>query len=921
MKLPNLPQKLIILGLTLFAFFLRAYRLDFQSYWIDEGWTVYFANLSLAELWHLLQVAEIMPPFYHPSTIYWVKLVGDSEFAMRFYSLVFGVMAVPFTYRLGKALGDDRLGLLVALLMVVSPYQIWHSQEARMYSILTAASAMSMWGFVKWYQRGGWRNWFIYMVGMVWAIMTHYHGVVLIGIQGLFLLLTWRRHWRGYLRWGASLMVMLLIFLPWLISGGNLLQSYINWITQPTLWDSYLRSAIAYSVGELVPPAQALPLVLVFVVTYGLGLIYTTCRRWGKWDGPEMLAFLIAYTLVPNLAAWLYGEFRTTVYFERYLILVQIGYLLTVAIGILAVVDGLPRLIAYFKHHQPALQSTSLSRFTAALLLLTLVGINGWVLNHYYDDPLYARPNWRAVAKTIEAFGQPGDAILLTGDGGEHAFNYYYHGNLPVYYPFNISPHRQEQRPEGEKARQLLADIVAKHQRLWYTPYGMYLDPMLENWLAEHTYPAWHSWLGRKRLALYDTQVVTGRLETLNAHFADSSGQGPILVSLALPNDSTAASDLLPLTLTWQTETSLSTNYQLSLRLLNPFGDTFSQSDWPPLTAITPTSAWPTHQPILDRRSLWIPADVPPGVYALQLVVYNPASGQPLGEPVTIFGISVDAARITPPLPALSIPHPMHQSLGNLTLVGYAAPDQIQPGQQTWLWLYWQVQTIPNPQTVTRLTLSSEGDIITLDLPLTESVGPVDLWQPGQVRRAVYHLPTSPRLNGPQATITVALVSPEGQVSGETSVARVNLQTRPRQFEVPDLAHPTNITLGDAAQIKLLGYDVPAPRLNPGDTLPVTLYWQAGAEMDLDYTVFVQLLNAAGLVVSQVDLPPLAGAAPTTTWLPGEILTDAYTLPLPPDLPPGNYRLITGLYHAPTGQRLPVSAGGDFVELPQIAVK
>src|SRR5215813_5378116 len=104
-----------MLVLTLLAFLLRAYRLAYQSYWIDEAWTVYFANLSMTELWHLLQTTEIMPPLYHPSTIYWIKLFGDGEYGLRFYSLIFGVMAVPFTYRLGKALGDDRLGLVAAL--------------------------------------------------------------------------------------------------------------------------------------------------------------------------------------------------------------------------------------------------------------------------------------------------------------------------------------------------------------------------------------------------------------------------------------------------------------------------------------------------------------------------------------------------------------------------------------------------------------------------------------------------------------------------------------------------------------------------------------------------------------------------------------------------------------------------------------
>ena len=103
--------------------------------------------------------------------------------------------------------------------------------------------------------------------------------------------------------------------------------------------------------------------------------------------------------------------------------------------------------------------------------------------------------------------------------------------------------------------------------------------------------------------------------------------------------------------------------------------------------------------------------------------------------------------------------------------------------------------------------------------------------------------------------------------------------------------------------------------------LPVTLYWRAEAEMPVNYTVFVQLLDPQGDIAAQVDLQPQAGAAPTITWLPGEILTDPYTVPLPADLSPGSYRLIAGLYDAAAGARLSTGAGADFVELGEVAVE
>ena len=173
--------------------------------------------------------------------------------------------------------------------------------------------------------------------------MNHYHGLVLIGIQGLFVLLTWRRRWRSdhFVVWAGGLAAILLIFGAWLLAGGNLLLRYENWIVQTPLWDTYVRSAIAYSVGELVPRPQAMPLALVFVTVYVLGLIYVTRRSWGTWRGSEVLVLLLTFTVVPNFAAWVYGQIRTPVYFERYLIMVQVGFLLSVSAGVLAVSDGL----------------------------------------------------------------------------------------------------------------------------------------------------------------------------------------------------------------------------------------------------------------------------------------------------------------------------------------------------------------------------------------------------------------------------------------------------------------------------------------------------------------------------------------------------------------------------------------------------
>ena len=68
------------------------------------------------------------------------------------------------------------------------------------------------------------------------------------------------------------------------------------------------------------------------------------------------------------------------------------------------------------------------------------------------------------------------------------------------------------------------------------------------------------------------------------------------------------------------------------------------------------------------------------------------------------------------------------------------------------------------------------------------------------------------------------------------------------------------------------------------------------------------------------DRPPLDGAYPTSTWLPGQTIADPRTIPLD-GVPPGMYRLIVGVYNPETQQRLTTGAGADFVELAEITVE
>jgi hypothetical protein len=125
------------------------------------------------------------------------------------------------------------------------------------------------------------------------------------------------------------------------------------------------------------------------------------------------------------------------------------------------------------------------------------------------------------------------------------------------------------------------------------------------------------------------------------------------------------------------------------------------------------------------------------------------------------------------------------------------------------------------------------------------------------------------------------------------------------EFEVPPVSQPQEAVLGDG--VRLLGYDLPSEEIQAGGVVDLTLYWQCVEEMDTSYTVFVHVLDSEGTMVGQWDSMPQAGNLPTAVWVPGEVIADAYEVPVVPEADPGSYTLVVGMYDGGTGQRLPAT--------------
>lgn len=130
-----------------------------------------------------------------------------------------------------------------------------------------------------------------------------------------------------------------------------------------------------------------------------------------------------------------------------------------------------------------------------------------------------------------------------------------------------------------------------------------------------------------------------------------------------------------------------------------------------------------------------------------------------------------------------------------------------------------------------------------------------------------------------------------------TRLTPIEIAARPRSFTAPTLTYPTHYRFDQLTT--LLGAQVD----RAGNTVTVTVYWQANAITSTNYTAFVQIVRPNGEVVAQIDRWQIGGDAPTSTWTQAEIVADAYAF----DVPDGEYQVWLGLYNAANSQRLPAT--------------
>jgi 4-amino-4-deoxy-L-arabinose transferase-like glycosyltransferase len=222
-----------LLVIVLAGLFLRVYHLGAESLWGDEIFSFFHARPDVGYILRLTVTEDIAPPLYYYLLHFWMKLFGTSEFALRFLSLAFGVLAIPVIYLLGRRLFNEEVGLISALFLAISPFNVEYSQELRMYSLLLFLALLSMYFFVHFLERGSLAISVGYVLSTALLLYTHLFGLFVLIAQNIFvagLLLLSRQHRSQLKQWILIQATIVIIFAPWI----SVLPRQVTWAAQTT---------------------------------------------------------------------------------------------------------------------------------------------------------------------------------------------------------------------------------------------------------------------------------------------------------------------------------------------------------------------------------------------------------------------------------------------------------------------------------------------------------------------------------------------------------------------------------------------------------------------------------------------------------------------------------------------------------------
>jgi hypothetical protein len=670
------PHWLVLGAILLLATFLRFYKIDAQSLWYDEGNSARIAERSV-QLIVEGAAGDIHPPLYYLILKVWRAVFGESEAALRSFSAACGVLTVLFAYLIGRNLFSRRVGLIAAFLLAVMPFAVYYSQEARMYALLALCAAASTFAILDFrFAIGGQSaisnrksKILLYILATAAGLWTQYAYPFVMIAQGVCVVL-WavfvipnevRNPYSveqietssasrsksglidvsGILRpvglrmtaaYAVASLIAVALFLPWLpiavrqITGWGVERQAI------ALGEGLLDAYRTLVVGRTLPLNEAALPLIAFGALMLIGLV-------ARHESLIARLSLLILAFLPLVLLFVFGLYREA--YLKFLLVCLTPMCVLAGRGILVIGYWLMELIQRLRVSTNKQQLTGV--FASAAIAIALAATFIPSLNNLYNNPAYARDDYRGIYQLINATARDDDAVLFLAPNQWEVYTYYQKNDR------NLFPLTYRPASYDDVAWQL-SEIAASHPRIFALffaerdadPEGWY-----ELWMSGNLNKAHEEWIGNIRMAVYDSGTDRDAWQASpGAMFGDAIE----LVEARGRFGPARAGDVIPIELTWRTNAPLDKRYKVFVHIGPEDGPPIAQNDSEPAAGYRPTDGWPANENITDRRGVWIRPGLPGGMHGVYVGLYDAETGerlpilkegQPMGNRLKIGEITI----------------------------------------------------------------------------------------------------------------------------------------------------------------------------------------------------------------------------------------------------------------------------------------
>lgn len=405
----------LILCIILLGVGLRFYRLSYQSLWTDEIFTYRGASANLSKIILEPDVNLSIQPLYYTIVHFFIRPTENQEALLRLPSVVFGSLSILLIYFIVRNWLGNGGAILSAMIMAVSPFHVWYSQEARPYAMLIFLGLLSIWFLQKLLKdevNFWWR--FGFVISTASVFYCHTVGIAFISFLVFYILLIVPSlKWKAWLPVFISILILILpafyrmAMVPPIVRGSetwrpfNLFSlPYVLWVFStgytigPTLTELHLPNRMN-TLGAFLP--LILPVLIIFFTVFMIGAYHVLRRnKFIFWCASLWFLFPLSFALCG--AIFTPNEFNV-----RYTILSFPPFLIFLTIGILSI---------KFKW----IKITALGAF----VLVSAFSLS----SHYFNHQYYKEDN-RGAGQFLTSQAAPNDLVICSTGYTERDLKHY----------------------------------------------------------------------------------------------------------------------------------------------------------------------------------------------------------------------------------------------------------------------------------------------------------------------------------------------------------------------------------------------------------------------------------------------------------------------------------------------------------------